>query len=255
MMRNYRMPIIGKTLSSAVLMLAFLVAPSLIANSHSSSSKLENTVATTVAVTNRVTEEAAAVIAEAGMLYEAMDLESHGLAKEAFEYAFKGYKALLNAGRVAKAQVLTVADFTKSSREKRLYILDVESHKILMQTYVAHGRNSGGEYATSFSNAPESHKSSQGFYVTKNTYRGGHGLSLILDGVEKGINDNAESRKIVVHGANYIGSDDLKGRSFGCPAVANKLSKKVIQTIKDGSVLFIYHPANSYLNKSRILNG
>lgn len=254
MMRNYRMPIIGKTLSSAVLMIAFLVAPSLIANSHSSSSKPENIVVTP-AVSTRSAEEAAAVIAEAGMLYEAMDLESHGLAKEAFEYAFKGYKTLLNEGRVSKAQVLTVADFTKSSREKRMYILDVEDHKILMQTYVAHGRNSGGEYATSFSNSPESHKSSQGFYVTKSTYRGGHGLSLVLDGVEKGINDNAEARKIVVHGANYIGSDDLKGRSFGCPAVANNLSKKVIQTIKDGSVLFIYHPANSYLNKSRILNG
>ena len=254
MMRNYRMPIIGKTLSSAVLMLAFLVAPSLIANSHSSSSKPENIVATS-AVTNRATEEAAAVIAEAGMLYDVMDLESHGLAKEAFEYAFKGYKTLLNEGRVSKSEVLTVADFSKSSREKRLYILDVEDQKILMQTYVAHGRNSGGEYATSFSNAPESHKSSLGFYVTKNTYRGGHGLSLVLDGVEKGINDNAEARKIVVHGANYIGSDDLKGRSFGCPAVANNLSKKVIQTIKDGSVLFIYHPASSYLNKSRILNG
>lgn len=255
MMRNYRMPIIGKTLSSAVLMIAFLVAPSLIANSNSSSSHITNTVATTVAVSNRSTSEAAAVIAEAGMLYDAMDLEAHGLAREAFEYAFRGYKTLVNEGRVAKADVLTVADFTKSSREKRLYILDVENQQIIMQTYVAHGRNSGGEYATSFSNAPESHKSSLGFYVTKNTYRGGHGLSLILDGVEKGINDNAEARKIVVHGASYIGSDDLKGRSFGCPAVANKLSKKVIQTIKDGSVLFIYHPATSYLNKSRILNG
>lgn len=254
-MRNYRMPIIGKTLSSAALMLAFLVAPSLIANSNSSSSHIKSTVAVTAVTNNRAAAEAAAVIAEAGAMYEAMDLQSYGLAKEAFEFAFRGYKTLLNQGRVTKSDVLTVADFTKSSREKRLYILDVEDQKLIMQTYVAHGRNSGGEYATSFSNAPESHKSSLGFYVTKNTYRGGHGLSLVLDGMEKGINDNAEERKIVVHGANYIGSDDLKGRSFGCPAVANNLSKKVIQTIKDGSVLFIYHSATSYLNKSRILNG
>jgi hypothetical protein len=255
MMRNYRMPIIGKTLSSAALMLAFLVAPSLIANSNSSSSRIESTVAATTAVDNRAADEAAAVIAEAGAMYEAMDLESHGLAKQAFEYAFRGYKTLLEQGRVAKADVLTVADFTKSSREKRLYILDVDDQKVIMQTYVAHGKNSGGEYATSFSNRLESHQSSLGFYVTKNTYHGGHGLSLVLDGMEKGINDNAEARKIVVHGANYIGSSSLKGRSFGCPAVANNLSKKVIQTIKDGSVLFIYHPATSYLNKSRILNG
>lgn len=255
MMKNYRMPIVGKTLSSAVLMLTFLVAPSLIANSNSSSSHVESAVPASITAASREAAETAAVIAEAGALYEAMDLESYGLPKEAFECAFRGYKSLLEQGRVARADVLTVADFTKSSREKRLYILDVDDQKVIMQTYVAHGRNSGGEYATSFSNKLESHKSSLGFYVTKNTYFGGHGLSLVLDGLERGINDNAEARKIVVHGANYIGSSALKGRSFGCPAVSSNLSKKVIQTIKDGSVFFIYHPATSYLNKSRILNG
>jgi hypothetical protein len=255
MMRNFRMPIVGKTLSSAALMIAFLVAPSLIANSNSSSSHIKSEVAAPAAEASRAAAEAAAIVAEAGMLYEEMELESRGLPKEAFEYAFVGYKNLLNKGLVSKSEVLTVADFTKSSRSKRLFILDVADHKVLMQTYVAHGRNSGGEYANSFSNTLESHKSSLGFYVTKNTYIGQHGLSLKLSGLEQGINDNAEARAIVVHGANYIGSNALKGRSWGCPAVASNLSKKVIQTIKDGSVLFIYYPATSYLNKSRIING
>jgi len=254
MMRKFKVPIVGKTLSSAVLMIAFLVAPSLIATSNSSSAHIKSTVEAPVAV-NRVNEEAAAIIAEAGMLYDEMELEAKGLPKEAFEYAFKGYKNLVQRGMAARADVLTVADFSQSSRSKRLFIIDVADHKVLMQTYVAHGRNSGGEYANSFSNSIDSHKSSLGFYVTRNTYFGEHGLSLRLDGLENGINDNALARAIVVHGANYIGSDALKGRSWGCPAVASNLSKKVIQNIKDGSVLFIYYPSASYLNKSRILNG
>lgn len=255
MMRNFRKPIIGKTLSSAVLMIAFLVAPSLIANSNSSSSHIKSEIAAPASEVSRANNEAAAVMAEAGMLYEEMELESRGLPKEAFEYAFAGYKNLLSKGMVSNAEVLTVADFSQSSRSKRLFILDVADHKVLMQTYVAHGRNSGGEYANSFSNRMDSHMSSLGFYITKNTYKGQHGLSLKLSGLENGINDNAEARAIVVHGANYIGSDALKGRSWGCPAVASNLSKKVIQTIKDGSILFIYYPESSYLNRSRILNG
>ncbi|HEY0679395.1 MAG TPA: murein L,D-transpeptidase catalytic domain family protein [Chitinophagaceae bacterium] len=258
MMRKINLTFIGKSLSSAVLMIAFLVIPSLIATSNNTTSRVkypENH-----AFANRAADEAGAVMAEAGMLYESMDLEALGLPKQAFEYAFKGYKSLLNKGLVSKSNLITVADFSKSSRSKRLYILDVESQRVVMQTYVAHGRGSGGEYATSFSNTPESHKSSLGFYITKGTYVGQHGTSLVLDGLERGINDNAESRKIVIHGARYIGDRHLRsnpftGRSHGCPAVANNLSKKIIQTIKDGSVLFIYHPTNSYLNKSRIING
>jgi hypothetical protein len=258
MMKNYRMPLVGKSLYSAVLMIALLVVPSLIANSNSSSSYKKYTVTNMVA--NRSAVEAAAVIAEAGVLYEDMSLEAKGLTKEAFTDAFIGYKKLLNDGVVRKAGLITVADFSQSSRNKRLFILDVNTHEVVMQTYVAHGRGSGDEYATSFSNKPESHKSSLGFYLTKGTYTGQHGQSLILNGLEKGFNDNAEARKIVIHGAGYIGdqhlaSNPFTGRSHGCPAVANKLSKKIINTLKDGSLLFIYHPTASYLNGSRILNG
>lgn len=260
MMKKQRMPLIGKTLSCAVCVLALLVVPSLIANSHNSSSNRKYAVSEVATIAGRAAGEASAIVAEANVLYEDMSLEARGLTKEAFTDAFIGYKKLLNEGMIRKANLITVVDFSQSSRSKRMFILDVDSHEIVLQTYVAHGRNSGKEYATSFSNSPESHKSSLGFYLTKGTYRGQHGESLILGGLEKGINDNAEARKIVIHGAAYIGEQHLNanpftGRSHGCPAVANKLSKKIINIIKDGSLLFIYHPTASYLNRSRILNG
>src|SRR4051794_11826543 len=114
-----------------------------------------------------------------------------------------------------------------------MHIIDVENNKILMYTYVAHGRKSGDEFARNFSNNPDSHQSSLGFYVTGNAYMGGHGLSLKIDGLEKGFNDLANSRNIVVHGAPYSGDGFLKfrsyiGRSFGCPAVPENLKDKVI---------------------------
>jgi len=185
-------------------------------------------------------------------LYHNMELDKKGLSQEAFTYAMQGYERLQAEGKV-KSSYLTICDFSQSARKKRMYIIDVESGELEMQTYVAHGRNSGGEYARSFSNKPESHQSSLGFYVTRNTYYGEHGLSLRVEGMEKGINDKAYRRAIVIHGATYIGEGHM-GRSYGCPAVPQKESKKIIQTIKDGSCLFIWHPNKQYLNTSKILN-
>ena len=132
--------------------------------------------------------------------------------------------------------------------------------KLFMNTYVAHGRNSGGEFAKTFSNRPESHKSSLGFYITGKTYTGSHGLSLEIAGLEKGINDRASARRIVIHGANYVSDNYIEsnpyiGRSYGCPAVPAEERDIIINAIKEGSCLFIYHPSNLYLNKSKILNG
>ena len=200
------------------------------------------------------------LIAEANTVYDSMRLKQFGLARQAFEYAYKGYKLLVEKGKIGRDQILSICDFSQSSKKKRLYVLDVEQKKVLVNTYVAHGRNSGGEFAESFSNTPESHKSSLGFYVTRHTYYGDHGLALKIDGLEKGINDNANERNIVVHGSRYVGASFLRnnkynGRSFGCPAIPAKESDKIINTIQDGSVLFIYHPTKNYLTTSRILNG
>jgi hypothetical protein len=181
------------------------------------------------------------------------------LSTEALQYAYKGYLNLVQNGVVKNTDVLTVCDFSQPSTKKRMYILDVKNFKVLLNTYVAHGKNSGFTTADRFSNKPESLQSSLGFYVTKNTYNGKHGLSLKLDGQERGFNDNAEARAVVVHGAEYIGSQrtgaGYMGRSFGCPAVPQQQAATVINYIKNGTCLFIYHPsANNYLKGSKILN-
>jgi hypothetical protein len=192
-------------------------------------------------------------------LYDSLNLNQFGLSLEALEYAYKGYQKLKSKGILDNPGILTICDFTKSSFQKRMYILDVENYKMLLYTYVAHGKNSGVEYARRFSNQARSLASSLGFFKTRNIYFGKHGLSLRLAGLEPGFNDKAEKRAVVVHGAPYIGdsrmNSDYMGRSFGCPAVPQALAPKIINLIKDGTCLFIYHPSANYLHGSKILNG
>jgi len=200
-----------------------------------------------------------AFIEEADSLYNEIDLKSAGLSQQAFEYALKGYTYLLEHHLISNIDVISICDFSQSSRNKRLYVVDLEQKKILINTYVAHGRKSGSEFARSFSNSMQSHKSSLGFYVTDKTYYGDHGLALRIHGLERGINDKACARNIVVHGSEYVGSDFIKmnkfnGRSFGCPAVPSSDIDDVIGAIKDGSCLFIYHPTKKYIGRSKILN-
>jgi hypothetical protein len=207
-----------------------------------------------------VQSTAAFLAAEAMELYNEMELKDLGLSMKAFEYALKGYRNLVERGKVMKNQILSICDFSQSSRRKRFYVIDMAEKKVLINTWVAHGRNSGGEFARSFSNSPESHKSSLGFYVTGNTYYGSHGLALKIEGLEKNINDKADRRNIVIHGSEYVGAgflarSPINGRSFGCPALPQDETGKIIETIKDGTCLFIYHPTKSYIQKSKVLNG
>jgi L,D-transpeptidase catalytic domain len=198
--------------------------------------------------------DAKEVAAQSALLYEELGLIKKGLSKEAFDYAYKGYRNLLDKGILSQPGYLTICDFSQSARQKRFYLIDLANNKIVFNTFVAHGRNSGCEFATNFSNKLESLQSSLGFYVTKDTYSGEHGLSLRIEGLEPGFNDKAFQRAIVIHGAPYIG-DGCTGRSYGCPAVPQKESKKIINTIKNGTCLFIYHPEKKYLKGSKILNG
>lgn len=200
------------------------------------------------------------VILEASSIYDSMRLNRSGLNQKAFEYAWRGYHNLVKNGSLNKTNVLTICDFTQSSRNKRMYIIDVQNRKLLMRTYVSHGMNSGVDYATSFSNRPESFKTSLGFYVTSKTYVGRNGLSLKMTGLEKGYNSLASKRGIVIHGSDYITSEYLKnngemGRSLGCTAIPTQVNAKVIKTIKNGSCFFIYHPTKKYLAQSTIING
>ena len=188
-------------------------------------------------------------ISENSFLYESLDLNALGLSEDAFDYAIKGYEYLKTIGKLDNERILSIVDFSLPSSQKRLFVLDMENGRLLYQTFVAHGRNSGKEYAKQFSNRPESFKSSLGFYVTKNTYFGQHGFSLRLEGEEKGINDNAMKRAIVIHSADYvdkklISSQGYIGRSLGCPALPKEVYKPIISKIKDGSCLFVYSPGN-----------
>ncbi len=185
-------------------------------------------------------------------LFEEMDLG--GIVNFlAFRQAVQGYNKI----EQKKKPVLTLIDFTKPSTEKRLFVFDMKDRKLLYSSVVAHGKNSGENYATSFSNTVGSYKSSLGFYLTGSTYQGKNGYSLLLDGLEKGINDRARERAIVVHGAAYANPSVCKsgrlGRSFGCPALPQALTKPIINTIKGGSVLFIYANNKEYMAKSTIL--
>ena len=223
---------------------------------------LQNTSSPSAAMVSpvTVTDSSNTVSTAADNIYAGADLQTAGLSKQAFEYAWTGYQHLLNQGKISRSNYLTICDFSQSSKQKRLYIIDIEHQELVTNTYVAHGKNSGAEYATSFSNKPESLQSSLGFYITANTYIGEHGLSLRINGVDRGYNDKALERTIVIHGAAYVDgarvrSGGYMGRSWGCPAVPEKESAAIITTIKNGTCLFIYHPSKQYLQGSTILNG
>jgi hypothetical protein len=173
--------------------------------------------------------------------------------------ALAGYELLLKEQSISRTDVITIIDFSLPSDKERLWVLDLINGKVLFHCLVSHGLNSGDLMAEKFSNIPGSNTSSPGFYSTGETYIGRHGYSLKLDGLEMGINDKARMRAIVMHGADYVSADFISnhgrlGRSFGCPAVPQELSKEIIQTIKGGSCLFIYVQKTSYLSNSPIIS-
>jgi len=191
-------------------------------------------------------------------LYQKLQLAQRGLKEDVFIKAITGWNTLFEQQHLEKPHLLSIADLSQSANTKRLYVIDMVGKKLLFNTYVAHGRNSGEEFAHTFSNKPNSYKSSLGFYVTENIYQGAHGLSMRLKGIENGINDNAEERGIIVHGARYVHESFIKqtgrlGRSKGCPAIPHELCKPIVNTIKGGSCFFMFYPDSAYLNKSTLL--
>lgn len=212
----------------------------------------------TTSNTNSLDTKELTVAADIKTLYQVF-LESNTSMPqlESFSNAIIGYEKLKQQGKI-KNETLTIIDFSLSSTEKRLWVLDMNKNKVLFNTVVAHGRNTGLEYATRFSNTNNSNQSSLGFYITDATYYGKNGLSLFLDGQEPGINDNARKRYVVFHGAKYANPDFVKrngrlGRSLGCPAVPTAVNSAIINKIKHKSCLFIYHPSQKYIQKSALL--
>jgi hypothetical protein len=221
--------------------------------------------ASPVKATRTVSKAAAAraerrmILATAHSIYDDMSLEDSGLSRQAFEYAWTGFYKLRKKGLLRRSNILSICDFSQSSSNQRLYIIDVRNRRLLYHTFVAHGINSGREYANDFSNKMESGKSSLGFYITTNTYVGINGLSLRIQGMDKGFNDNAARRAVVIHGATYVSTRILHkygvmGTTFGCPAIPDEMSTQIIPVVKNGSCWFIYYPSKKYLAQSAVLN-
>ncbi|MES2266756.1 MAG: murein L,D-transpeptidase catalytic domain family protein [Bacteroidota bacterium] len=188
-------------------------------------------------------------------IYTAANLQQTGMDATVFQKAVTGYLNLKLANKLSpNSNIITVVDFNKSSREKRMWIIDVLNKTLVLNTWVAHGQGSGDDVASRFSNNNESHQSSLGFYLANEVYIGKHGRSLKLDGLDAGINSAARARGIVIHAADYVCQNTINqigrlGRSFGCPAVSPEVSDQVINTIKGGSMLFINGKDSNYTSK------
>jgi hypothetical protein len=198
---------------------------------------------------------AASAFARFNLLYDSLGLEALALSRAAYEHAVKGFLALEDAGEIRNPGVLSIIDFSLPSSKKRLFVIDMINGRLLFNTLVAHGRNSGALMATRFSNRTNSLMSSLGFYLTGDPFIGRNGYSLRLEGIERGWNDHANSRAIIMHPADYVSEEHIRqwgflGRSEGCPAIPQELDQAIIDEIKGGSCLFLYAPNKTYLKRS-----
>lgn len=192
-------------------------------------------------------------------LYTSIGLEKYNLSYDAFRYGMIGYHSLRLDGKLNDNNLISIIDFSVSANEKRFYTIDLDQRAIRYYSYVSHGRNTGSERATHFSNRRHSNQSSLGFYVTAETYVGSKGYSLRLDGMDIGFNDNMRARAVVMHAAEYVSEGWIErygrlGRSQGCPALPEAISREVIDTIKGGTLIFAYYPDSQYLTSSSHLN-
>lgn len=176
----------------------------------------------------------------------------------AYRAAAHGLQYLVSKGVVQNDSILTLIDYSLPSTSERLFVIHLGRQLLLARSLVAHGRNSGENNAERFSNRLRSYQSSLGFFITGDTYQGSHGYSLRLHGVDKGFNDQANSRAIVMHAADYVSDEYIHaygriGRSLGCPALPPEHHREIIDMIKKGTVLFSYYPDSTYLKNSTIL--
>jgi hypothetical protein len=171
---------------------------------------------------------------------------------QAVQTALTALERLLAAGSQVRSDRLMVIDYAKPSNQARLWVFDLGSNRLLFEEPVAHGRNSGDSRSVRFSNDPGSLMSSLGVFLTGDTYMGKHGLSLRLQGIEKGINDRSMERAIVIHAANYVRRDGPIGRSWGCPAVRPEISRALIESVRGGTLLLSYYPEKAWLQASKL---
>ena len=183
-----------------------------------------------------------------------------GIETDVLEMALGAASCAVNSGTVNAPETLTVIDYSKPSSERRLWVFDLKSKELLYEELVAHGQGSGANMATQFSNNDESHQTSLGLFVTRDTYVGKNGYSLRLDGLDRGVNDRARDRAIVMHGAPYVSESFVKangrlGRSWGCPAISAAVAKQMIDRVKGGGLVFAYYPDAGWIKTSKYLGG
>ena len=188
------------------------------------------------------------------------DAEIGSLERDVFDLALRAASCAVRTGAVNAPHTLTVIDYSRPSSQERLWVFDLKSGELLYEELVAHGQGTGADIARKFSNTNESHQTSLGLFVTDSTYVGKNGYSLRLDGLDKGFNDRARERAIVMHGAPYVSEAFVKangrlGRSWGCPAVSDAVARKLIDRVKGGGLVFAYYPDAEWLKSSKYLGG
>ena len=212
------------------------------------------------AAKTRVAPARASASAGTGALVASSLALTSGLRPEVLQMALQAMTCAVRSGDIAQPPTLTVIDYSRPSVEPRLWVFDVTTGALLFKELVAHGRNTGENMATSFSDSMNSHQSSLGLFVARDTYVGSNGYSLRLDGLEPGFNARARERAIVMHGAPYVdpslaAKQGRIGRSWGCPALREAVARDVIDTLRGGGVIFSYYPDTDWLASSRFLNG
>ena len=181
------------------------------------------------------------------VLVQSLLKQAPGLHAAALESALNSAELAAKHGLIRNRNLLTVIDYSIRSSEPRLFVFDLAHERLLFRELCAHGKNSGDDIARFFSNDPGSEETSLGLFVTGETYIGHNGYSLKLRGLDPGLNDMAEERAIVLHGAYYVSTEAVKvlgrlGRSWGCPAVRAEIAQKLIDTIRGGTAIFAYYP-------------
>jgi len=204
-----------------------------------------------------------AIDASTSVSFARADFDSTGIGNietDVFEMALNAASCAVQSGAVNAPETLTVIDYSKPSSERRLWVFDLKAKELVYEELVAHGQGSGANMATQFSNEDESHQTSLGLFVTRDTYVGKNGYSLRLDGLDRGVNDRARDRAIVMHGAPYVSEQFVKangrlGRSWGCPAISAAVAKQMIDRVKGGGLVFAYYPDAQLLKTSKYLGG
>jgi hypothetical protein len=181
------------------------------------------------------------------------------LESDVFELALNAASCAVRTGAVANPKTLTVIDYSRPSNQERLWVIDLTTRELLYEELVAHGQGTGGLTATRFSNEPDTHSTSLGLFRTDDTYVGRNGYSLRLDGLDKGLNDRARERAIVMHGAPYVSEQFVRangrlGRSWGCPAIRNDVAREMIDRVKGGGLVFAYHRDAGLAKTSKFLS-